>query len=221
MLERYHLSFRRAGAHLDDAARARLGAISERLATLGTAFSQNIIADERDYTLELNGEADLAGLPEFVRAAARNAAEERDMPGKAVVTLSRSSVEPFLQFSSRRDLREKVFRAFIARGDGNGAADNKAIIAEIVKLRAERARLLGYESFAKYRLDDSMAKTPPRCAACSIRSGRAPAPAPSTSAMRCRSSCRKRAAISRSRRGTGAITPRNCASACTMSMRRP
>jgi peptidyl-dipeptidase Dcp len=160
VLERYHLSFRRAGAHLDDAARARLGAISERLATLGTAFSQNIIADERDYTLELNGEADLAGLPEFVRAAARNAAEERDMPGKAVVTLSRSSVEPFLQFSARRDLREKVFRAFIARGDGNGAADNKAIIAEIVKLRAERARLLGYESFAKYRLDDSMAKTP-------------------------------------------------------------
>ncbi len=160
MLERYHLAFRRAGAHLDDAARARLGAISERLATLGTSFSQNVLADERDYTLELNGEADLAGLPEFVRAAARNAAEERGMPGKAVVTLSRSSVEPFLQFSARRDLREKVFRAFIARGDEGGAADNKAIIAEIVKLRAERARLLGYETFAKFRLDDSMAKTP-------------------------------------------------------------
>jgi peptidyl-dipeptidase Dcp len=160
VLERYHLAFRRAGAHLDDTARARLGAISERLATLGTSFSQNVLADERDYTLELNGEADLAGLPEFVRAAARNAAEERGMPGKAVVTLSRSSVEPFLQFSARRDLREKVFRAFIARGDEGGAADNKAIIAEIVKLRAERARLLGYETFAKFRLDDSMAKTP-------------------------------------------------------------
>ena len=106
------------------------------------------------------GEADLAGLPDFVRAAARNAAEERGMPGKAVVTLSRSSVDPFLQFSSRRDLREKVFRASIARGDGNGASDNKAIIAEIVKLRAERAKLLGYETFAKFRLDDSMAKTP-------------------------------------------------------------
>jgi peptidyl-dipeptidase Dcp len=160
VLERYHLAFRRAGAHLDDAARGRLGAISERLATLGTSFSQNVLADERDYTLELNGEADLAGLPEFVRAAARNAAEERGMPGKAVVTLSRSSVEPFLQFSARRDLREKVFRAFIARGDEGGAADNKAIITEIVKLRAERARLLGYETFAKFRLDDSMAKTP-------------------------------------------------------------
>ena len=160
VLERYHLAFRRAGAHLDQAARARLAAISERLATLGTSFSQNILADERDYTLELNGEADLAGLPDFVRAAARNAAEERGMAGKAVVTLSRSSVEPFLQFSSRRDLREKVFRAFIARGDEGGASDNKAIIAEIVKLRAERARLLGYETFAKFRLDDSMAKTP-------------------------------------------------------------
>ncbi len=164
MLERYHIAFRRAGAHLDDAARARLGAISERLATLGTSFSQNVIADERDYTLELDGEADLAGLPEFVRAAARNAAEERGMPGKSVITLSRSSVEPFLQFSSRRDLREKAFRAFAARGDEGGATDNKAIIAEIVKLRAERAKLLGYETFAKFRLDDSMAKTPQPCA---------------------------------------------------------
>ena len=160
VLERYHVAFRRAGAHLSEAARSRLAAISERLATLGTSFSQNIIADERDYTLVLEGEADLAGLPDFARAAARNAAEERGMPGKAVITLSRSSVEPFLQFSSRRDLREKVFRAFIARGDEGGASDNKAIIAEIVKLRAERAKLLGYESFAQFRLDDSMAKTP-------------------------------------------------------------
>ena len=160
VLERYHLAFRRAGAHLDAAARGRLAAISERLATLGTSFSQNVLADERDYTLALEGEADLAGLPDFVRAAARSAAEERGMPGKAVVTLSRSSVDPFLQFSSRRDLREKVFRASVARGDGNGASDNKAIIVEIVKLRAERAKLLGYETFAKFRLDDSMAKTP-------------------------------------------------------------
>ncbi len=160
VLERYHVAFRRAGAHLSEAARSRLAAISERLATLGTSFSQNIIADERDYTLVLEGEADLAGLPDFARAAARNAAEERGMPGKAVITLSRSSVEPFLQFSSRRDLREKVFRAFIARGDEGGASDNKAIIAEIVKLRAERAKLLGYESFAQFRLDDSMSKTP-------------------------------------------------------------
>jgi peptidyl-dipeptidase Dcp len=118
------------------------------------------LADERGYTLVLDGEDDLAGLPDFVRAAARAAAEERGLAGKHVITISRSSVEPFLQFSARRDLREKVFRAWIARGDGGGPTDNKAIIAEMVALRAERARLLGYATFAHYRLDDTMAKTP-------------------------------------------------------------
>ncbi len=104
--------------------------------------------------------SDLAGLPDFLRAALRADAEERGLKGKYVVTLGRSSVEPFLQFSSRRDLREKAFKAWIARGDGNGATDNKAIIAEMVALRTERARLLGYDTFAHFRLDDAMAKTP-------------------------------------------------------------
>jgi len=160
VLERYHAKFTRAGAALDAAAKARLADISERLATLATTFSQNVLADEQSYTLVLDGEDDLAGLPDFVRAAARAAAEERGLAGKHAVTTSRSSVEPFLQFSARRDLREKVFRAWIARGDGGGATDNKAIIAEMVALRAERARLLGYATFAHYRLDDTMAKTP-------------------------------------------------------------
>lgn len=160
VLERYHLKFIRAGAALDAAAKARLADINVRLATLGTTFSQNVLADEQSYALVLDGEDDLAGLPNFVRAAARAAAEERGLAGKHVITTSRSSVEPFLQFSARRDLREKVFRAWIARGDGGGATDNKAIIAEMVALRAERARLLGYASFAHYRLDDTMAKTP-------------------------------------------------------------
>jgi len=160
VLERYRTSFRRSGAHLDQASRDRLKAISERLASLGTAFSQNVLADERDYTLVLENEADLAGLPDFARADAREAAEARNLPGKYVITLSRSSVEPFLTFSSRRDLREKAFRAFAARGDGGGKTDNKALIAEMVKLRAERAKLLGFPTFAEYRLDDSMAKTP-------------------------------------------------------------
>ena len=127
---------------------------------LGTAFSQNVLADEQSYALVLDGEAELAGLPDFVRAAARAAAEERGLPGKHVITLSRSSIEPFLQFSSRRDLREKAFRAWIARGDQGGATDNKAIIAETVALRSERAKLLGYKTYAHYRLDDQMAKTP-------------------------------------------------------------
>jgi peptidyl-dipeptidase Dcp len=160
VLERYHVKFVRAGAALEPATKARLADINARLATLGTLFSQNILADEQNYALLLESEEDLAGLPDFVRAAARGAAEERGHAGKHAITLSRSSVEPFLQFSARRDLREKVFRAWIARGDGGGPTDNKAIIAEMVALRTERARLLGYDTFAHYRLDDTMAKTP-------------------------------------------------------------
>ena len=161
VLERYHVMFTRAGAALEPAAKARLAAVNERLASLATDFGQNVLADEQASTLELDGEADLEGLPDFVRSAARAAAAERGLEGKCLVTTSRSSVEPFLQFSSRRDLREKIFRAWIARGDGGGATDNKAIIAEMAALRAERAQLIGYPSFAHYRLDDTMAKTPP------------------------------------------------------------
>ncbi len=157
--ERYHTAFRRAGAALDAAAKERLAAITERLAELGTAFSQNVLADEQSFVLRLNGGADLAGLPDFMRAALRAEAQERGLDGYAV-TLSRASVEPFLQFSDRRDLREKLFRGFIMRGDNGGPTDNKAIIAEMVRLRAERAQLLGYADFAHYRLDDAMARTP-------------------------------------------------------------
>jgi peptidyl-dipeptidase Dcp len=160
VLERYYVTFRRSGAALEGAAKRRLAEIIGRLATLGTAFSQNVLADEQSYALVLDTEQDLAGLPDFVRAAAREAAEERGLAGKYAVTLSRSSVEPFLQFSARRDLREQAFRAWIARGDNGGKTDNKAIIAEILTLRAERAKLLGYRTFADYRLDDAMAKTP-------------------------------------------------------------
>jgi peptidyl-dipeptidase Dcp len=159
VLERYHVTFRRAGAALDDAAKKRLAEIIERLAALGTAFSQNVLADEQTFTLSLKGEAELAGLPDFMRKTMQSEAQERGLDGH-VITLSRSSVEPFLQFAQRRDLREKVFRAFVRRGDNDGATDNKAIIAEMVRLRAERARLLGYADFAHYRLDDAMAKTP-------------------------------------------------------------
>ena len=160
VLERYHTAFVRAGAALAPAERARLAEINERLALAGTRFSQNVLADEKAYTLVLEGEGDLAGLPDFVRQAARGAAEERELPGKHVITLGRSSIEPFLQFSGRRDLREKAFRAWTARGDGGSGTDNKALIAEMVALRRERARLLGFKDHAHYRLDDAMAKTP-------------------------------------------------------------
>jgi peptidyl-dipeptidase Dcp len=160
VLERYEVTFRRAGAGLDATAKARVAAIGERLASLGTAFSQNVLADEQSYALVLETEDDLAGLPAAQITAAKEAAAERGHAGKFAITLSRSSVEPFLTSSTRRDLREKAYLAWIARGDGGGATDNKAIIAETVRLRAERARLLGYPNFARYRLDDSMAKTP-------------------------------------------------------------
>jgi peptidyl-dipeptidase Dcp len=159
VLERYHTNFRRSGAALDDTAKRQLAEIMERLAALGTAFSQNVLADEQAFTLRLEGEAELAGLPDFIRESLQSEATERGLDGYAV-TLSRSTVEPFLQFSDRRDLREKVFRGFVMRGDNGGSTDNKAIIAEMVRLRAERARLLGYADFAHYRLDDAMAKTP-------------------------------------------------------------
>jgi peptidyl-dipeptidase Dcp len=160
VLERYDVNFRRAGAGLAADAKSRMAALGERLAALGTAFSQNVLADEQAYALVLEAEEDLAGLSENARAAARAAAAERGMPDKHAITLARSSVESFLRSSARRDLREKAYEAWVVRGNGGGATDNKAIIAETIALRAERARLLGYPTFAHYRLDDAMAKTP-------------------------------------------------------------
>ena len=161
LLERYVKAFRRSGAGLDAAARERLAAIGERLAVLGTRFGQNVLADEQAYVLPLTTDDDLAGLPDFLRKVARRTAEDRGLEGSAV-TLSRSSIEPFLQYSSRRDLRETAFKAWSRRGENGGETDNRAIIAETVKLRAERARLLGYPTYAHYRLDDAMAKSPDR-----------------------------------------------------------
>jgi peptidyl-dipeptidase Dcp len=160
VLDRYHTRFVRAGGALGKPTQDRLAAINEKLASLGTQFGQNVLADEKAYALIL-GEGDLAGLPGFARDAAHAAAEERGQPGKYAITLARSSCESFLQFSSRRDLREKVFQAWVKRGENGGATDNRALIAEMVDLRAERAKLLGFKTFADYRLDDQMAKTPP------------------------------------------------------------
>ncbi|MGC9369835.1 MAG: M3 family metallopeptidase [Paracoccaceae bacterium] len=152
--------FVRAGAQLEGAARERLREITARLSVLGTQFTQNLLADEREWFMELS-EADLEGLPGFVTAAARAAGAEKGVDGP-VVTLSRSLIVPFLQFSPRRELREKAFRAWEARGANGGETDNRAITAEILKLREERAHLLGYADFASFKLETEMAKTPAR-----------------------------------------------------------
>jgi peptidyl-dipeptidase Dcp len=158
LLERHHLRFVRAGAQLGPAEKARMGEIVARMASLHTHFGQNVLHDEDEWRLVLDA-ADLAGLPDFAREAAAGAATERGLDGKYVVTLSRSSVEPFLTFSDRRDLREAAYRAWTQRGEHRGEHDNAPLIAELLALRQEQARLLGYGSYAAYRLDDTMAKT--------------------------------------------------------------
>ena len=159
LLERLHLDFVRAGARLQGEARARYAAIMERLAELNTRFAQNVLADESRYRLELRGEAELAGLPDFVRAAARQAALDRGLgeEGVHVVTLSRSLIVPFLTFSERRDLREQAWRAWVGRGDDTGETDNRDIVREMLTLRREQAALHGHRSYADYALADTMA----------------------------------------------------------------
>src|ERR1700751_3599954 len=159
LLERTYTRFHRAGAGLSEEGKSRMAEINERLAYLGTSFSHHLLGDEQDWVLELS-EADCAGLSDSFVAGARAAAEERGMAGKIIMTLSRSFVEQFLKSSPRRDLREKGYKAFIARGANGNANDNKAVIGEILALREESAKLLGFPTFAAYRLEESMAKTP-------------------------------------------------------------
>lgn len=159
VLERTHLSFVRAGARLAPAAKQRKAEIVERLAALHTAFSQNVLADEKAFVLPLQAPDDLAGLPEFLIAATAAAARERGREGH-VVTLSRSLIEPFLTFSSRRDLRETVFKAWVRRGETGGDTDNRANVAEQLALNLELARLMGHRTYADFSLEDTMAKTP-------------------------------------------------------------
>ncbi len=153
-----HRGFRRAGAALEGAADRRMREIRTRLAELGTAFTQNLLADEAGWHMPLSDD-DIEGLPEFVVAAAHAAGKEKVADGP-VITLSRSLIVPFLQFSPRRDLREKAFAAWVARGANGGETDNRKIATEILALREERAKLLGYQSFADFKLETEMAKTP-------------------------------------------------------------
>jgi peptidyl-dipeptidase Dcp len=159
VLEKTWKGFVRSGARLDAEGKKKLAAISEQLASLGATFGQNLLADEKDWVLFL-GRDDLDGLPDFLSDAMAQAAETRGRKGDYAVTLSRSIYEPFTTYSTRRDLREKAWRAFTGRGATGGPTDNGAVVARTLELRAAKARLLGYESYAALKLDDTMAKTP-------------------------------------------------------------
>ena len=212
--------YKRAGAALDAAAKARLGDINERLATLGTTFSQNVLADEQGYTLVLDGEDDLAGLPDFVRAAAQAAAEERGLAGKHVITLSRSSVEPFLQFSSRRDLREKAFAPGSRAATAAARPTTRRSLPRWWRC-APSAR--GCSAIRRLRITGSTTPWPRRrrrCVRCSRASGCRRAAAPGRSRRAAGRWSRRRAAISSSPPGTGATTPRSCARGVATSTRR-
>ena len=153
-----HRNFIRAGAGLTGAAEVRMKGIKERLAVLGTEFSQNLLADERDWHMQLS-DSDMEGLPDFLTAAAKAAGSEKGVEG-AIITLSRSLVVPFMQFSPRRDLRARAYKAWAARGANGGATDNRDLAREMLALRQEMAKLLGYPDFASFKLETEMAKTP-------------------------------------------------------------
>ena len=164
LLERTHLDFVMAGAKLAPAARARIAQIVEEHAALTTRFGQNVLHDESTQCLWLRSEAELAGLPESLRSAARGAAEQRGEPGAWAITLSRSMVVPFLTWSPRRDLREQAYTLWKARGEGRGKNggehDNRPIARRILALRHEQARLHGHASYADFALVDRMAGRP-------------------------------------------------------------
>ncbi len=155
-----YTNFVRAGARLGTADKARLSEINQKLAGLYTKFGQNVLAEEDGQSIVLKSEAELAGLPQSVRDAAAAAAVTKKQPGAWVISNTRSSIDPFLTYSDRRELREKAWRMFVNRGDSGDEHDNNAIITEILQLRAERAKLLGYLTHAHWRLENAMAKTP-------------------------------------------------------------
>lgn len=157
----YHYSnFVREGAKADAKSKARIGQINQELAALFTKFSQNQLADETNYYLELKTEADLDGLPAELKNAAIAEAKERKLSVMGCIANTRSSIEPFLTFSNRRDLREKAFQIFVSRGDNANANNNNATLVQILKLRAEKAKLLGFRTFADWSLSNTMAQKP-------------------------------------------------------------
>lgn len=160
LLEKDYNDFARNGANLDDAAQTKLREINSKLSLLTLKFNQNVLKETNDFKLVIDNKEDLAGLPQSLIDAAAEDAKAANMPNKWVFTLQNPSVMPFLQYSAKRDLREKIWRAYSMRGNNNNEFDNKKVIEEIANLRLERAKLLGYKSHSAYVLAENMAKTP-------------------------------------------------------------
>jgi peptidyl-dipeptidase Dcp len=160
LLENLYKRYVRNGAELNDEDRARLKEINGTMSKLGVNFSQNVLAETNEFKLVIEDEANLAGLPESSIQGAVEAASEAGMGGKWVFTTHKPSMLPFLQYSEKRDLREELYMAYIKRGDNDNQYDNKKILSDLIKLRVERANLMGYDTYADYILETRMAKTP-------------------------------------------------------------
>ena len=160
LLDKTYRDFVRGGANLNDAEKSELRKINEELSVLSLQFGENVLKENNAFEMVIEDKADLAGLPENVINTAAEAAKEHNQEGKWVFTLHKPSMIPFLQYSQKRDLREKIFNAYINRGNNNNELDNKEILSKMVKLRVRRANLLGYKTHADYVLEENMAKTP-------------------------------------------------------------
>lgn len=160
LVENYYKNFVRSGAKLDATQKARLGAINQELAGLFTKFSQNLLGDESGLWVELKTQDDMKGMSQSMKDSAAAAAKSKNVNALGIIRNTRSSVDPFLTYSENRGLREKVWKMFINRGDNGDSRDNNAIISQILQLRFERAKLLGYQTHAHWRLENTMAKTP-------------------------------------------------------------
>ncbi len=160
LLEKYYKDFVRGGADLTEEQKAELRKINEELSLLSLQFGDNVLKEDNSFELVIENEQDLAGLPENVRTSAKETAKERNKEGKWVFTLHKPSLIPFLQYSEKRELREKMFKAYIMRGDNNNEFDNKKILSKIAALRVRKANLLGYKTYADFVLEENMAKTP-------------------------------------------------------------
>ena len=160
VLEKIYKRFVRGGANLDEKGKLRISEIDEKLSSLTLEFGNNVLAETNNYQMVLENEEDLTGLPESVRSAAADAAAAKDLEGKWVFTLHKPSWIPFLQYSEKRELREKIYKAMFMRSNQGNENDNNRLIGEILELRLERARLLGYETHAAFVLQERMSKNP-------------------------------------------------------------